>query len=63
MTRYTLRFGTTVVPMVEVLHPSPYPAGHRQHEDPRVERRIYGFTTQHAYRRALRWVRQNGDPR
>lgn len=51
MKRYALRFGTTRIPMVEIL------LGQE------ITHRCYGFTTQHAYRRALSWARQNGDPR
>lgn len=58
MTRYSLRFGTTRIPMVEVLRVPLDP-----NEQIPVERKVYGFTTQHAYRRALRWARQHGDPR
>jgi hypothetical protein len=67
MSRYNLRYGTTRVPMVEVLEPE-VRTEHVLHRpvrvgSDRVVKRVYGFTPHHAYRRALRWVRQNGDPR
>lgn len=67
MKRYALRFGTTRIPMVEVT--TPETIRHYVGDRPvtstadRVVHKAYGFTTQHAYRRALSWARENGDPR
>jgi hypothetical protein len=61
VTRYSLRYGTTRIPMVEVTIPTAI--NERGVYPSRVVKRIYGITLHHAYRRALVWARQNGDPR
>jgi hypothetical protein len=61
VTRYNLRYGTTRIPMVEVLDAQRDALRPISERD--IVKRVYGFTMHHAYRRALRWARKNGDPR
>lgn len=59
VTRYSIRYGTTRIPMVEILdvRPGEFNMPHN------IVKRRYGWSMHHAYRRGLAWVREHGDPR